>query len=409
MTSEVQNNTIVKPDNLSSLIVTLNNNNKCIIMNNDTLSNDDALTLNLSYLQSLVVNTIVHVEKSSNVDQLPRVMLCFDKHHIPTNTLQSQSNGIILTYDMEWKVVSIPSRVLSYKHHKSILKHLSQYSVYYAIDGTVVTAYYYGDKWRLASATGYDVENYTRLTKVTYGDALNAAFNKYGLSFDVLDKNVSYTFGFKHPEFHPLVDNHSPTLWLIAAMNLTSYDEVITNLRDIPNQPVVKLPTAKYINEKNISAQYNYLTKKNVHYGFILKNDSGNYLLESSLMKNIRTLIYHQPMRFTKLPNKQLYLAMRAYLKPSNHKLFIDLFPQYTAEYDVVTKFINTLIIHIISDDMGTDTSIDVLARQIRLILSSRFDVTNFSNYKIIFDSLMCSNNLDIYFDTLISSMDNYI
>jgi hypothetical protein len=351
----------------------------------------------IALLKSLVTNTNVHVEK---IDGKPvRAMLSFNKHKQPANQLQCQSNGIIIEVGT-WKVLSIPSKVLLYKYDGAIMKQLHQFTAYYALDGTCVTLYWYGGAWCMASANGYDVRTYTRLTSITYWDALLAALTKAGISVESLDKNISYNFGFRNSEFHPLRDLRSPTLWLISAYDLTTYKELNLQL-GIPKQPQVKSISVKYINNLNKNALRTYLTNGTAHYGFILRNATGSYLLESNLMKSIRTMVYDQPKDFVAEYSKPLWLAMRAYLKPSTNKLYIDLFPQFTSLYKQITEFFNRLIVCVISADSEENEPLDCLARQIRNVLSSRFDVADHNNYKIIYDSVLCEENLDLYMSAM--------
>jgi hypothetical protein len=368
-------NQIAYPTDLASLLYLLRNS-----------TYDDPI----AFLKSVVKNTNVYHEADG------RTMLSFDKRHQPANSLQYASNGIILDRLDNWKVLSLPSKVISYKYDSSVLRKLSSYSVYYAIDGTVVTLYNYRGTWMLASANGMDVRNHIKFSGVTFWEALMSVFGDNKLSLDTLDTAISYTLGFRHADFHPLNDRRSPTLWLISASCLSTLRDLNLQL-GITKQPMVKEPNIKYINKMNNNALKTYLANGSAHYGFILRNATGNYVIESTLMKNIRLLMYHQSKVMNKEYSKYLYLSMKAYLKPSTNKLFTDLFPQFMPYYTQITDFFNKLVVAIIREDDDVDSPLECLAAQLRLTLSNYYDVHDHNNYKIIYDSLLCSENLDVY------------
>lgn len=191
--------------------------------------------------------------------------------------------------------------------------------------------------------------------------------------FDVekLDKNKTYSIGFKHPAFHPFLqprewdmDNFDLPLnseenkgWVIEAWFIQSYD-MKTQVRNY--QENIGLPLQERVTDKVAFAQMltrsstalaDYIkepSRKNVLLGFILRSrdeeetkNLSDILLESSLWLEIRKSIYHLPyMPDRILREKQeqnfknmIYLILESFLDIRKHNIFIRLFPQFQYYY----------------------------------------------------------------------------
>jgi hypothetical protein len=232
------------------------------------------------------------------------------------------------------------------------------YDIYKVEDGTVISLYWWeaNHKWCISTTRGYDVTEVKWGTK-TYVQILEELVELYGNTLSAfygsLNKEHCYTFGFKHSSMHPFKEGKvecTDKLWFIQSVELETEAicEDFQGLFGIFNQ--TKLVSSneninsKYLFSKLHKSLDDYILTGDVCYGFILKSkDSSvtksydNIMLESSLLQNIRKLIYHRDLNEYANEmgyNKNLTTIIHAYLNPNTCDLFIILFPQYTHVYE---------------------------------------------------------------------------
>jgi hypothetical protein len=155
-------------------------------------------------------------------------------------------------------------------------------------DGTIVSLYYYDNKWRISTTRGYDMGASKWLSTKTYDEIVAIVLQKYDISFDELDQSKYYTIGFHHPEYHPFMNEI--TAWSVSSRN---------KIDKLPQQPQVTFPST-FTNEQilnalhnnNHGAMRNYLSFGKIHYGYILRYNDSNIILESDLFQNIKYIYY---------------------------------------------------------------------------------------------------------------------
>jgi hypothetical protein len=196
---------------------------------------------------------------------------------------------------------------------------------------------------------------------LTYMEAFTASCKQYDFSFDRLNKAYSYTIGFRHLDFHPLLTD-PPKMWLIqigCGDKLVDGDAVIgiaggvvggqpnpTNathainvagdlgtgfsmLSDnvggrvhreqldsginigIPPQARLKFNTSAkktvaLMYERGSASLHNYVESKSaghIHYGYVFRSAHGtghhSYVLGSELLKSVKNLMYDLPKQRT--------------------------------------------------------------------------------------------------------------
>jgi hypothetical protein len=232
------------------------------------------------------------------------------------------------------------------------------YDIYKVEDGTIINLYWWesANKWCISTTRGYDVSDVKWGTK-TYTQILEKLLEFYEINlqtfYDSLNKEHCYTFGFKHESMHPFREGKKEVinkLWFIQSVELNTKEvcEDFKGMYGILNQkkfvdPLCNNINSKYLFSKLSKSLDNFIDRNEVCYGFILKSrDSSltksysNILLESSLLQNIRKLIYHRDLNkyATEMGyNRDLSTIINAYLNPNTCDLFITLFPQYKHVY----------------------------------------------------------------------------
>lgn len=267
--------------------------------------------------------------------------------------------GVILSPSQDglsFKAVSVPpSPPVTQYQSKFLHDNSDKYSVINANDGTTVTLYYFNDKWAISTHRGFEVNSYVLVGSKTYEDIINEVLKFYPeFSYDALDKRKCYTFGFNHSEFHPFREVKTPEnavrAWFIQSCDLDKFNasdpSYLSYTDDIglPMQEEVIIQLKQMFQHAN-NAYNDYIENGTVNYGYLVRIENKQYLVESSLLKNIRHIFYTN--KFAQLPDtfdKQKYIVANAFLDSEKHNTFKALFSQYRLDFIEMEKQIDSLI-----------------------------------------------------------------
>lgn len=275
--------------------------------------------------------------------------------------------------------MSVPPLSFNKQHNYTIVdKYLAQnlYDIYKVVDGTIVTLYYWGNRWNIASSNGYDVSSYYWIGDLTYAEVLYDLFSRlYPESIDKngitlvdnflldfnLDTNFCYTIGFRHHNFHPLLLDPE-CVWNIQHVNLLTKEVIYENgLLGIPNQINIDQST-ECIKSVDQLTSINKLSVNNAvkinpsfNYGFILKSRDpsitkqfSSVLIESPLLRKIKNHIYDYPSnllnQFINNKNRLEYVIIKNYFNKQEKNDIIQLYPQFNNVYTSLSKCINDTI-----------------------------------------------------------------
>jgi hypothetical protein len=296
----------------------------------------------------------------------------FDK--VERKQMWSECNGYVVdTVNMKPLVIpmcSFKSNVNTNILNTNLVNDV--YDIYKVEDGTVISLYWWesASKWCISTTRGYDVSEVKWGTK-TYTHILKELVELYGTDVDTfynsLNKEHCYTFGFKHKSMHPFKEGKKVCinkLWFIQSVELKTncVNENFQFLFGISNQEKFVYTkeniNSKYLFSKLHTSLNDFILTGNVCYGFILKpkntsstNINNIIMLESSLLQNIRKLIYHRDLNKYANEmgyNKDLTTIIHAYLNPNICDLFITLFPQHEHIYDDLNIVHNTIVNNVI-------------------------------------------------------------
>ena len=236
-------------------------------------------------------------------------------------------------------------------------------------DGTTVSLYWYNDKWCIGSNNGIDVSNIKWNIK-TYSEILDDVLHNNNIMptdfYSSLDKNSCYTFGFKHPAFHPFDTRYK--IWFIQSINLTDFATtgVISHNYDTPPTTTPAISVQEKIDTPNnikilykilYNALDEYIQTKTVNYGFMLRaKDTAastgvavqlqqdlNIVLESSLLRLIRKMYYDKTLTTSAKSNgydRHNYILVWSFLNKTSfgavYDKFLLLFPQFQQEFNIL-------------------------------------------------------------------------
>jgi hypothetical protein len=129
------------------------------------------------------------------------------------------------------------------------------------------------------------------------------------------------------------------------------------------------------------SALQDYITKKEVCYGFILRSvnseqtgEHSDLFIESSLMRTIRKTWYENNLidRCHKFNwDKLLAITLYAYLDSQNYTTFSKLFPEYDSYFNVYTNYINDVVNEMVQKTIQPTYEIPMHTNIVNFLLQS--------------------------------------
>lgn len=366
-----------------------------------------------------------------------RILITHDKFSTRFNSeLYFQANGAV--YDVaEKRFVCVPSSAFNYKpKFEEIVKNLNSYKIYRVHDGTIVNLYWYDNKWCLGSANGYETNMYRWIGPNTYWEEFTGVLKMYpNWSFDNLNKNYTYTIGFRCENFHPLRTD-KPHCWVVAIHDNQTLNPAFHDV-GLPFQEEIRLDAipGETLRDKfysliseNHDAYYNYLKDRSRHnYGIILRgefavhNMHANIMIESTLMAKVRKLMYNFPkMHRSRIvlnnTNRLEYNTLKAYLTYASRSDFVQLFPELKPRFDVYNKIIadvtermirgyrnRNLRNKLVGAKPGTKLTLDSLAITFMTNLDRCEKINPMSPHcrQIIYNYIVDPRYLDMYFTML--------
>jgi hypothetical protein len=162
----------------------------------------------------------------------------------PIKKYLRRCNGLIIDCESR-KPLNVPPPILNnYPTDILVNQYLKQnlYHIFNIHEGTLITLYYYKNKWNLSTVRGMDVGNVQFLSnKITYITAFEFCINKAGFTeeefFSSLNTEYSYVFGITHPDVHPYwktrADEIKDHIWLVQMSKINSNSEASDDKNNI--------------------------------------------------------------------------------------------------------------------------------------------------------------------------------
>lgn len=274
----------------------------------------------------------------------PRVILSRNKF-VKLTTDNAIFNGIIIDV-AKGKIIAVhPRGMLMITNNDTNMVNKNEYKMYKAYDGTLVTMYFWNDKWCIASAKSVDFSDSCMFGTTKVETIIRELLAKVGLSFNDLSKTVCYSFVFTHPEWHPRAE--SAELYYIHSYDIDK-DAPLLEIPEILKNKV-KMSEEENIDELDaLKAKLGEINKSTFTAGYIFRaiNDNNiDYYIESAAMNILRKCIY--------APSKNLrtfdQIALKNFLIDVNNNSLIALCPQFKDTFMVFDSRIDILITRIIT------------------------------------------------------------
>lgn len=375
-------------------------------------------------------------ERITEMDEVIGLRRVIISRHNNTTDLSSaltrQCSGLVLEYDDgDWRILSVPAPALA-RNASVKLINMADYDVYKVTDGTVATAYYYGDMWRFSSANGWDITDYKWIGEQTYGEIIDECLSASceagtEFNFNALNPDKSYTFGFSHPAFH-FFNRGGPNAWFIHSAIMGDSEVVISrNAEEMGITAQVPIEQPMTLKDIIIALASSRTAPSIVDpcLGFIMRHKEhvvgseafANILLESSLLRVARSSIYK--LRNTNVTidhnNRLRYSLLRLFLREGDRTSHARYFPQHALIFDefasVFAAFSRkvlracksaTAAKTIAQSKDPADAFASYMARQIRL----QGDIQVFSPDagNLVYDFLLNIQHVDTYYSILIAA-----
>jgi hypothetical protein len=316
-----------------------------------------------------VLGVKVSYESFKTVDVGHPRRVIFSTGRRTPNELTSETNGAVMIQENgKWRPLVIPGRTLRTDINSRFTDaNLDNFDIYHINEGTCINLYAWDSEakeesnpWRISTTKGYDMTQVKWAGKKTYLDVLHEVLQATGHDpdafFKSLDPAQSYTFGFRHPDFHPWQDEH--TMWFIQRATLDggeiNYDLELDGI-DIPGQTPVNVQQLKVLFRSLGPALDKYLKGEKPNFGYILRKKPGvvmnaehhHMLLESSLLRAIRSMFYSSTLTQTATKfgyDREKYIVIKAFLTANSNKTFFGLFPRYKKHSSELIKISKKLV-----------------------------------------------------------------
>jgi hypothetical protein len=301
-------------------------------------------------LVSKLLQVIIYIK--NNDDQLSRVLFRSeesDKLH--------RFNGII--FDSRGEIICYPIKRMintalcdANKIQEDILK--NDYRVYHALNGTVVTCYYYMGSWKLSTSRGIEVDNYKLIGDLTYREIFDELLQLYNLDMTAFEVGKSYSFVIAHPTYHILPfkalvflggydlkahkffdDLSAPQLSSIkqSSRPLGKKDTLLMRLNNDSNECMSKFFRTPIKEELSYPKLFGYVLRS--------KNDGLDYYIESDLMNLLKLGIFSTYRLKIGSRHREVYFIMKIWLYGEHEQFWINILGEVYTNY--VREFINLL------------------------------------------------------------------
>lgn len=233
-------------------------------------------------------------------------------------------SGLIIDRN-EYKIVCCPPpKVTTSFNRKEVENNWASYKIYPVVDGTMISLYYYNDKWIIATQKGINMnEVVSNWGNITFQQAFNDANEISKINLDALDKATTYTYCLSHKLLHFGAET--------ALTPISTWNNIYTYSE----------PTLSFDNFDNLwSLMKSSIELEYPKYGVVLRSPTDNILVESFLQNVIKMVKYSSKWPEYKefFSNENDYLFVKAVL--TKNTKYTLLWPQNTDLLNASKKYI---------------------------------------------------------------------
>ncbi len=321
------------------------------ILNSCSDVNDTNNIIDLAILKQSALKHQFKFKYENN--DLSRIIFYIENKPVNPSRLLKYCNGLICEYVANtWRVVCMPLPVFEHFDNNVVLD--ETFAVFPLHDATVINVYYSHllEKWCYGSKRSFDIINLT-WRDIAYTDILSNLCETNN-NFENHDKSKTYVFAVTDPRIH---------LFARASM----VDLVATTSTEEMDMDALELAPSDAI-AMNKNAYTNFIKTGVAHFGYIMRNGTSSYALESDLMIAIKRVLYkpsiirtanRRDVEVLNYTNDLNYIITRAYFH--NYTMALSLFPQFEPNFLKIRQELGTMIKYFLAPDVGVDAPYKIL------------------------------------------------
>ena len=343
------------------------------------------------------------------------LLIKYKKKNLNIKTIKTMGLFRSVVLD-ENKIVCIsPPKSLSYNKNKN-------YKLYEYVEGTMINSWYDFDekKWRISSKSIIDAENRFYENQKLFCEMFFECCEHCKLDLNTLDKDICYSFVFKHPNNRLINFVEEPSLYIISAYKNNNDNTFINidykHLEYITYNTKVKLPARYFSSIEDVVKTLNNGDAPLINMGIVLAEEGTNY--HSKVRNKTFEIIKKFKTNNTKLINTFLNLKRK-----NMEHMYLKLFPEnsvdfnnYLNDYYVLIDYLYNLYYDI---NVSKSTHISSLDNIYKINLNNRHSyyiqnlreknkrmdkkyidtyVINLKNHIIVklMNQMFCSNSVEI-------------
>lgn len=264
-------------------------------------------------------------------------------------------NGII--FDSDGNVICRPVRRVTYDKspqeiQRDVMPH--NYKIYYAINGSVITYYYYMGSWRISSSTGIDLNFEILIGEMTFKQIFDELLEENNISSEAFEEHNCYTFVISHPHYHILPFKK---IILIGGYNFktkkyfdakgSSMEKIGQVVRPLGDKRSV---VEKLFSEASISID-TYMQKQDMDYpklfGYVLRTSDPecvDYYIRSDLMAIMKNGVFSTYRSVIGKNDRRAYFMLNIWLIGRNEAFWYKIFGEEYEKYsNVFTNMVTSI------------------------------------------------------------------
>lgn len=292
------------------------------------------------------IKDIIEYETNSDIKELELEIKYFKSRNLYlakynkeindlTNTFVRNIRSVIFSKERKKLLAMSPNKSdnVDKQNFKYISDNWNNILVEEFIDGTMINLFYNDGKWCIATRSFIGGDNTWVHTK-TFGIMFEEAFKYMKISYDIFDKNISYTFVLMHPNNRIVYKYFKPTVKLVQAVLISENNDVeYLDYHKIGQELGIATPDILLFD--NLNEALNKVKTLPFYYqGYVLKICNSRYKIRNKLYNKVKKI------RGNTASIETRYIELR---KENKVKDFLNYYKEYSDKCQKIKTMIHTL------------------------------------------------------------------
>jgi hypothetical protein len=269
------------------------------------------------------------------------VALCYEHTKTPKNAITNECRGIVLNKNT-FEIIAYPfTRFGDYEPKKETNFDFSDFKCFDKIDGSLISLYFYGDQWNIATKSMPDGRGKIFELDKTHEQLFWEIWDEKGLDMPI-HKDFTYIFELKYPSNRQFItQTKNKTIHLIGLRNIRTFEEMdveeALKANIIPQWHIAPLKAMKNISEIwEIAITLDPATDE----GFVLLDKKFNRLKVKSPAYELIALLRSEnkdPL-LNEQVNRDNFKRLLSIAKYTSEKGFLKRYPHCATDFERIIK-----------------------------------------------------------------------